>query len=277
MDDTFAYCAALVRMFDHDRYLASLFAPPDGRNALAALYAFNAEVARAAEITSEPIAGEIRLQWWTEVIERQRNGEAAANPVAAALLATIDRYRLATAPLLGLIGATRRRLAPDGFPSIEALETYAAQTSSALIALAATVLGGSGEEAARPAGVAHGVTATLTAFPRDVARHRAAIPTELLERHGLDPNAVLAELSSPGLRAALADLRALARHRLAAARPLVTILSDVVLPAFLPVTLVRPTLDRLDRGDPSTAAPLSSWRRQWLIWRAARNPARITQ
>jgi len=47
------------------------------------------------------------------------------------------------------------------------------------------------------------------------------------------------------------------------------------LPAFLPVALVRPALDRLARCDPFASAELSPWRRQWLIWRAARNPARI--
>jgi hypothetical protein len=47
------------------------------------------------------------------------------------------------------------------------------------------------------------------------------------------------------------------------------------LPAFLPVALVRPSLDGMARRDPFAPAELSPWRRQWLIWRAARNPARI--
>jgi 15-cis-phytoene synthase len=54
-----------------------------------------------------------------------------------------------------------------------------------------------------------------------------------------------------------------------------TTLPDAALPAFLPVALVRPALDRLARRDPFAPAELSPWRRQWLIWRAARNPARI--
>jgi hypothetical protein len=39
--------------------------------------------------------------------------------------------------------------------------------------------------------------------------------------------------------------------------------------------LVRPSLDRLERSDAFAPAELSPWRRQWLIWRAARNPTRI--
>jgi phytoene synthase len=48
-----------------------------------------------------------------------------------------------------------------------------------------------------------------------------------------------------------------------------------VIPAFLPVALVRPSLDRLERSDPFAPREIPAWRRQWLIWRAARNPARI--
>ena len=56
---------------------------------------------------------------------------------------------------------------------------------------------------------------------------------------------------------------------------LLSVPPDAALPAFLPVALVRPALDRLARRDPFAPAELSPWRRQWLIWRAARNPARI--
>jgi len=47
------------------------------------------------------------------------------------------------------------------------------------------------------------------------------------------------------------------------------------MPAVLPIALVRPSLDRLERGDAFAPSEIAPWRRQWLIWRAARNPARI--
>jgi phytoene synthase len=52
-------------------------------------------------------------------------------------------------------------------------------------------------------------------------------------------------------------------------------LPPAAMPALLPVALVRPALDRLERSDPFAPAEIAPWRRQWLIWRAARNPARI--
>ena len=95
--DEFAHCAQLVRQADRDRFIASLFAPADKRDGLYALYAFNAEIARVREVAHQALAGEIRLQWWSDVIAGERTGEARANPIAAALLATIERHRLSPA------------------------------------------------------------------------------------------------------------------------------------------------------------------------------------
>ena len=73
--------AALVRRHDPDRFLTALFAPPDRRDALLTLYAFNHELARAREVASEPPLALIRLQWWREVVEGER--EAARGGDAA--------------------------------------------------------------------------------------------------------------------------------------------------------------------------------------------------
>ena len=63
MQDAFAYCEALVRTAD--RSLTALYAPAEHRSALA-LYAFNIEIARVREVVRDPMAGEIRLQWWSD-------------------------------------------------------------------------------------------------------------------------------------------------------------------------------------------------------------------
>src|ERR1700726_4236630 len=103
MQDSFAYCEALVRAADKDRFLAALFAPAEHRGALHALYAFNIEIARVREVIREPLAGEIRLQWWNDAVAGRAAGDVEANPVVAALLAAVARYRLPTEPLTGFI------------------------------------------------------------------------------------------------------------------------------------------------------------------------------
>src|ERR1700736_1219462 len=113
MPDSFAPCEALVRQADRDRFLATLFAPAERRGALHALYAFNIEIARVREVVREPLAGEIRLQWWCDAITGKAAGDAQANPVAAALLAAVARHRLPSELLTALIAARRFDLYDD--------------------------------------------------------------------------------------------------------------------------------------------------------------------
>jgi len=87
---------------------------------------------------------------------------------------------------------------------------------------------------------------------------------------------VFAGRSSAPLNRAAAELRGLARRHLAAAADLLLALPEQALPAFLPIAPVRQSLDRMDRSDIFSPQALSPWRRQWLIWRAARNPKRFS-
>lgn len=278
MQDAFAYCAELVRTTDRDRYLATLFAPAEHRGALFALYAFDGELGRVREMAREPLPGEIRLQWWNDVLRGERNGEAGANPVASALLQTISRYGLDTAALIGVIEARRFDLYDEPIRTVADLEDYARKTSSVLVALAAKILSGAQvKEMADAAGIAYGIALLLRAFPLHAARGQLYVPADLLARHGVRTSDVFAGRSSDGLNAVLAEMRDLAHQHLARAGARVPELPQEVLPAFLPVALVRPLLGRLERCGVFSPVEISLWRRQWLIWRAAHNPARIAR
>jgi 15-cis-phytoene synthase len=279
MQDAAAYCAELVRTADRDRFLSSLFAPAEHRAALHALYAFDIEVGRVRDVAREPLPGEIRLQWWSEVIGGERGGEASANPIASALLAVIERHRLSPPLLQALIDARRFDLYDEPMARLVDLETYARQTSSALLILAAQILAGDegqGTEAvADAAGIAQAIAGLLRAFPLHASRRQLYVPLDVLERHGVESQDIFAGRSSKNLREAFAELQDVARSHLRVAHENIASLPQAALPAFLPVAVVRPSLDRLARCDPFMPADISPWRRQWLIWRAARNPARI--
>jgi len=272
------YCAELVRTADRDRYVATLFAPAEHRGALFALYAFNSEIARVRDVVREPLPGEIRLQWWSDVLRGERGGEAQANPIAAALLASIARYRLPPDKLIDLVEARRFDFYDEPMATLGELETYASKTSSALFALASQIL--SGTEAgtiAAPAGEAYAIAGLLRALPLHAARRQLYLPHEVLNQHDVKMADIYAGQTSPGLNAAAAQLRNVARRHLAAVRERLPMLAREALPAFLPLALVGPALDRMDRSDALAPAELAPWRRQWLIWRAARNPARIAR
>ena len=91
--DAFAHCENLVREADKDRFLASLFAPAEKRRDLFALYAFNAEVAAVEGKVHDPMAGEIRLQYWHDLIAH--SGDAGGNPVPGRLIAIDSSLKVA--------------------------------------------------------------------------------------------------------------------------------------------------------------------------------------
>ncbi len=279
MQDAAAHCEALVRAADRDRYLAALFAPAEHRGALNALYAFNLEVARVRELVHEPLAGEIRLQWWSDALGGERRGEVEAHPVASALLAAIERYELPVEPLAASIEARRFDLYDEPMATLADLEAYAERASCNLIALAARILAG-GREAqigalARHAGLAQAIAGLLKAFPVHVARGQMFVPLEILDRHGAGRPA--GGPATAELRAALAETRLAARRHLAQARDLIAAAPPAVMPALLPAALAGPTLARMERRgyDPFVPLEIAPWRRQWLIWRAARRPQRM--
>jgi phytoene synthase len=280
MNSNAEHCANVVREADRDRYLATLFAPAEHRDALLSLYAFNIEIARVRDLAREPMPGEIRLQWWREALEGARNTEAAAHPVAAALREMLDRYGLSADPLQALIDAHTFDLYDEPMATLQAFDAYAGKTRASLFDMAAAILGGLTPDAQaliRHAGIAYAVAGALVTLPLNATRRQLYLPQELLSRHGVEPEAVFARENSGGLRAALADLRGHAREHLAAAGSALQTVLPAALPALLPVATVGATLRRMDRAgaDPFEPAPLSLVHRQWLLWRAARNPRRI--
>src|SRR5471032_2390364 len=221
MQTNFDHCAALVREADRDRYLATLFALAAQRDALFALYAFNVEIARVRELAREPLPGEIRLQWWREVLSGERAGEGAAHPVAAALRETLARYGFVATPLLELIDERIFDLYDEPMATIGALELYAIRTQSPIFAMAAGILASGampGELFTLDAGVAYTIAGILRSFGLHAARRQLYVPLEILDRHRVSREDIFAAQGSERLLAALAEMRGLARQHLAAAQ-----------------------------------------------------------
>ena len=162
-----------VREGDRRAYLALLLAPDAARPALAALAAYALELARVPLAVSEPMAGEIRLQWWVEVVRGERDGEAARHPVARPLLEAIVGYGLTRGGLAAMAEARTRDLHADPMDGVADLEDYAGRVASVPIQIACQVLDADAASAAASAAGHAGVYAVLIDRLASLARDRA--------------------------------------------------------------------------------------------------------
>jgi phytoene synthase len=270
------FCAELVRSHDFTRYASTLFVPAAQRRALLAIYAFNVEISRVREQVSQPLPGEMRLQWWTDMLAGAGHGGVEGNPVAAELLLAIRSWRLPVERLSRVIEEHQFDLYNDPMPTMAALEAYTNDTSSALFSLGAGIAGRQSddiEHLARHAGLAQGIARVMATLPLDASRRQLFVPLQLLESHGSNMEEVFAGKETPKLRAALDQLIGEARGHLNTALALLATAPPEVRPVFLPLALVTRDLKRMSRADsnPFTPHVTSRFRTLWTLWRASRS------
>ncbi|WP_028345930.1 phytoene/squalene synthase family protein [Bradyrhizobium murdochi] len=271
-----AFCADLVRTYDFVRYASTLFLPQVQRRALLSIYAFNVEILRVREQVSQPLPGEIRLQWWTDMLEGAGHGGVEGNPVAAELLQTIAEFRLPIEPLSRLIEEHQFDLYNDPMPSMAALEGYVTDTASALFSLAARTAAQPSvaiDHLSRHAGLAQGMAQVIAALPLDAARRQLFVPLQLLQQHGSGMEQVFSGKQAPQARAAIDQLIGEGQKHLRTAFELLTHVPPQVRPVFLPLAMVRRDLERMSRADvdPFVPHPTSRLRTLWTLWRASRS------
>jgi NADH dehydrogenase [ubiquinone] 1 alpha subcomplex assembly factor 6 len=227
----------VVRHVDFDRYLSSLFAPAALRTQLNVLYAFNHEVAKTAETVSQPIAGQIRLQWWRDRIAELYRGVAVEHPVVEGLSGVISARNLPRDLFDELIDAREHDLEEAPFATIEEFEAYTDATSGHVMRLAARILGAGDilDARARDLGIAYAIAGLCRALPYHATRRRLMLPADRLIASGVSLEDVFAGRGGDRLRPLFHDMAQRARDHLAASRgPRV---ARSVLPALLPAAL----------------------------------------
>ena len=249
-DQSMMACLDNVRRMDHDRYLTALLAPAAARGKLIALYAFNAEIARVREMVSEPMLGQIRLQWWREALEGITKGEVRGHEAALGLDEAFGAEGLNVAGLTTLIDARERDLDDEPFADMAALNDYCSQTSSGLMRLAARALlprDAVADAIIDDAGIGYALTGLLRALPLHASQGRLYLPLDLLGAHDVDPHTIFAGEMSDGLRAIIGVVAGEARERLAAART--GKVGRGMLPALWPASLCDAYLDQMTAPD----------------------------
>jgi 15-cis-phytoene synthase len=236
-----------LKTMDQAQYLACLFVPDHKREAFAALGGYAAELRRIPMLVSEPLPGEIRLQWWRDVLDGgisgARAGEAASHPVAGGLQGAMASHNLPAAPLMAMAEAHIFDLYHDPMPDIAALETYLGETESALIQLGSLILDPANAphvaEAAGHAGMAIGIANIVRQLARSTANRRMFIPADLIKAVGgtvdslLDGDMALRKL-------VISAMTALGRDHLKDFKRLAGNVTPALRPAFLGAALCEP-------------------------------------
>jgi NADH dehydrogenase [ubiquinone] 1 alpha subcomplex assembly factor 6 len=263
--------ADLVRRHDRDRFQTALFAPAERREALLALYAFNYEIARVRETVSEPMLGQIRLQWWREVLDAAYAGAPPRqHPVVLPLAAAIREFELSRGYFDRLIDSRERDLADAPPASLAMLEAYAEESSAPLIHLALVVLGkrsGALDALARDVGIGYALAGLLRAMPFHAQAGRTYIPVDIAQREGLDPGDYAAGRAGPALRAVVRAIAETAASHLRAAREPPGKIPRSALAALLPAVVASRHLARLQQAGYDPFAPALAAPDPLQIWR----------
>ncbi len=270
--DDAAYCDREVRAHDPDRWLTALFVSDARRPAFHALLAFGGELSRTGEAASQPMLGEIRLQWWRETIDGVFAGSPGAHPIARALAGSVVPSMRGA--MDAMIDAWAEDLYETPPPDLAGLQAFADATGGALAMLLLHVLEQQADprlcERARKVGTAWTLVDTLIRLPHLIARRRLPLPADLLAREGTDPERVLAGLDASAVRRvtgeiAISALRLVERAREGEATP------RSAFPVMAQARFVRRDVKALLRqgGVPGDPGPMP-WRQISLLLAALR-------
>lgn len=272
-----SYCVEFLRKNDRERYLSVLFAPQQKRNGLAALYAFNVEIARIRESVREPLVGEIRLRWWRDAISGDQTQDGEGHPVLHALLQVINQYNLPKAAFLRYCDARMFDLYNDPMPDTHALEAYCGETASAILQLACQILD---QDAAHHAvdasghgGVTQAITGLLRLLPFTQMRGQMYLPADIIRAVGANPQDLSSSQGNGEEKARVVTaVTALAQEHYAIFRLNYAELPKSLKTAYLPLAIIPAILKRMEKVGAEAfieSIHLSPLQQLWLLTKAA--------
>ncbi|MEP0520700.1 MAG: squalene/phytoene synthase family protein [Hyphomicrobiales bacterium] len=269
--------AALVRDADPARYFANQFAASDKRDDLFVLYAFDLEIRKIPQTVRESMAGEIRLQWWREVFNGERDEEAEANPMARASLSLVRKYQIDPTVLGRYLDGRIFDLYSDQIQDIPALEAYAGQTEGTILQLACLILDrDQSGHAADLSGYLSCASCLWTRVVRPLngnASDQAIryLPPGLVKTAGLDTNPFLdaAPLTNAAAISIAIDY---AESYLKRARETAAAVPTSLRPAFLHMSQIVASLEAAGSTAPTDVVPRdpATFRLIWRLWRASK-------
>lgn len=264
-------CLAALRNGDRDRYLTLLFLPPGRRADLAALAAFNLELAKIVDLAREPALGLVRLQWWRDSVDQVlAGGTARKHPVMSAIAPILGRQPAIGRLLSGMVTAREAELDPVCAPDLATFRAQADSGPGNLLRASVMVLAPDTDFDGLDVGIgrvafAYAMAGRLRGAGRDARAGRLRLPLDALLAAGISPDQFLEWRPVPGLSRAVDSLIGEAEQELAAARRIQWPVS--ALPVPLTAGLARVYLRRLRARHCDLLDQRSIAGAPWDVWR----------
>jgi phytoene synthase len=252
VSDDLVWCHDAVRRGDRDRFLCGVFAPPAARAGVWALYALNLELAHIREAVTDPLPGQIRLQWWREAMHEAYTTTPRAHPVVRLVAATLPG-KVAESGLQALIDARAADLESGGPETLPALEDYLAATAGRLQMLVAESLTGGQlspqtQTAVKATGMAWGLVGMIRAVAFQAHSSQLILPRREMKASGVREGDLMNHTMTAQLGEMVARMAARADAQLAIARAVSAAVERAALPALLPCVLAEGYLRQLRRA-----------------------------
>ena len=194
MNDQTLYCEELVRRRDRDRYWCVLLTAQPFKNDLFTLFALNVEISEIGSLVTDPLIGQIRLRWWLDAITLIYKGKPPRNPITLALSELVLKRDISRKMLDRLIEGHEKDLDDQPMKSLDALKSYALDTSSNLIELSLAITGINSDMSRHTAhhlGIAWALLGAIRNIPVNIKRNRVLLPVELCKKHGFKSQSLL--------------------------------------------------------------------------------------
>ena len=214
--------------------------PIPRREAMYALYAFCRVVDDIADDSPTDEVRNLGLNLWRKRIHELFAQKKASDSITTALLPAIERFGLIEADFQDIIeGMAMDANQTIVAPNLDALDLYCDRVASAVGRVSVRIFGDTSDMAQRVAhhlGRALQLTNILRDLAEDAARGRVYLPSEILDKNGIETRDPSALLRDPALPAACRDLAAIAGEHFAHAE---TAMKDCNAHAMRPARAMR--------------------------------------
>ncbi|CDH59283.1 nadh dehydrogenase complex assembly factor 6 [Lichtheimia corymbifera JMRC:FSU:9682] len=270
------YCTDSVRQRDYEGYLCVPFYPSHLRNVQYALRAFNVELASIRENVSNPTAGKMRMQFWSDTINNIYKGNPPQQPIALAVAAALKECHLSRMWFKRIITERATNLEDHQFMTIKDMESYSENTASALLYLQLESLGikdVNADHAISHVGKMIGISTFLRALPFHLSHKRLVLPAEITAKYNISQEDLFRHGHAEGLEDAIFEVATAANDHLLTARSMLKSVPSEAFPVLLSAVPSARFLEKLESTNFNIFDPKlmrKDWKLPLALWNSFR-------